>query len=574
MPQGNDLPNTFRTDVQAYILVNNKRYPVSLLEMMYRPDELPFAYVEIPIGRKAPKNPPTVTAELTGSGDLIAQINPMTPLTIMVKCQAYGNPPVDAEGKKKLRGYVDNEWMRIFSGYVLSPWIRKHRGGYASMALTAMGELGKLAASTSYVNGINKGVGEIGGINIPTIDTSFGVESGVVQSVIAMIQRKNPADNISASILFLLNQLVTMKAIKSTLPRSNEAALSAINRLQAVEHDSTPAGFPIKAGSGATNVGSPSSPVSGADFNKMLQWSVSRHFADLTYAGWAHGLTDGGGDLWTVFQGLIKSFLLSVIPTARAHDFIVPIYYGLGTKEFRTIDSNEYWKVETGKSFTPKDFAYVSDVLMYSTRADPMIIVSDGNRGTGFSTPLMGSSSFRPRNDEKGRVQIIDAPAWAVPPANLVPQAVAKNDSLPDSGAPNDDPTVAIERPANEFWYDRGLGDQICDWTLGFLSYVHRVIAITGRLRFDIAPGSLIKVTFIEDLYTRKNVKRYAMYGYVAEVRTSIGSRGRGTAAHTVLTLSHVHNTEEHERFEKLHLTHPVYKTAWIGTHLVDGADQ
>jgi len=265
--------------------------------------------------------------------------------------------------------------------------------------------------------------------------------------------------------------------------------------------------------------------------------------------------------------------LLSVIPTARSKDFIVPMFYGLNLPEFRAIDPNEYWAVETGKTFTPKDFSYVGEVLLFSPRGDPVTIPNDAGRGTGFTLPLLGSAKTNARGGVTGRLQVTECPAWAVPPANLVPEVVSKNSDIPEMGSP-DDPNVKIERPAAEFWYDSRLGDQVANWTLGFLEYVHRVISITGRLRFDIAPGSLIKVTFTEDLYTRQSVPKYDMYGYVAEIRTSIGSRGRGTSAHTVLTLSHVHDDAEHKNWPGSFGVHPVYNVSWTGTHLVDGADK
>ena len=561
MPQGNDVPNVFRTDVRAYIVVNGKHYPASLVETMYRPDELPYAYMEIPMGRKAPKDPPTEALDLPGAGDLISKLDPMTPISIKVKCSAYGNPP---DGKKK--GYVDGQWMTIFSGYVLSPWIRKRRGGYAALALTAMGELGKLASSTNYVSSIVQGKTE------STINVPAGVGSGVVQTVVEDVQKRLPADNISKAVIDMLQWLIKqpMAAAGGTNAANNAAAQSSIARLLAVSGKDVPTGFSISGGA-AKNLGD-NSAVDPAKFNKQLQWSVSRHLADLLYAGWANGLTDGGGDLWSVLQVIAKSFLFSVIPTARSNDYLVPMFYGLNNAAFRVIDPNEYWAVEIGKSFTPKDYAYVGNVWLYSPRADPVITVSDGHRGTGFQTPILGrTSNFAPRGGALGRLQIMECPTWAVPPANLVPEDVAKDKSLPDLGSP-DDPNVKFDKPAVEFWYDAKLGDNIASWTLGFLEYVHRVIALTGRLRFDIAPGSLLQVNFKEDLYTKGDNAQYSLYGYVAEVRTSIGSRGRGTTAQTILTLSHVHNDTEHKKWPSS--SHPVYNLAWTGTHLVDGADK
>jgi hypothetical protein len=487
-------------------------------------------------------------------------------MSIILKCTAYGNPPPG-----KLKGYDDGKWMRIFSGYVLSTWIRKHKGGYASMAITAMGEMGKLASSTSYVNTITTGteVSKVG-ISRPVIMATAGQQAGVVQTVCSDINKTLPADDIGKALLFMLRQMTTESKIRiRSVPELNNAANTAITRLETV------AAFSILAGGSAKNLGTGENVI---EFNRQLQWSVARHFADMLYAGWAHGMTDGGGDLWTVTQGLLRSFLLSVIPTARSKDFIVPMFYGLNLPEFRAIDPNEYWAVETGKTFTPKDFSYVGEVLLFSPRGDPVTIPNDAGRGTGFTLPLLGSAKTNARGGVTGRLQVTECPAWAVPPANLVPEVVSKNSDIPEMGSP-DDPNVKIERPAAEFWYDSRLGDQVANWTLGFLEYVHRVISITGRLRFDIAPGSLIKVTFTEDLYTRQSVPKYDMYGYVAEVRTSIGSRGRGTSASTVLTLSHVHNDNEHNHPEKAgwpsaNTVHPVYGVSWTGTHLVDGADK
>ena len=561
MAQGNDLPNVFRTDVRAYIEVNGQHYPVSLAEIMYRMDEIPYAYMEIPMGRKVPRTPATSSAEMPGAGPLIAELNPMTPVAIKVKCTAYGNPPED-----KLKGYVDGQWMTVFSGYALSPWVRKRRTGYASLALTAMGELGKLASSTNYVSSVTPDRTN------STINIPGGTAAGVVQAVTTEIRSALPADDLARAIRQTLEWLISKTIANSPVPFINNAARTSVLRLTAVSSpNDTPTGLTILGGAAAKALAG-KADVAPAEFNKMLQWSVARHLSDLLYSGWAHGLQDGGGDLWTVVQMIARSFLFGIVATARSKDFLVPIYYGLRAEPYRIIGPNEYWAVEMGKTFTPKDFAYVSSVLLYSPRSEPVVNANDGNTGFGFSVPMLGMAGMSvPRAGVIGRTQLVECPSWAVPPANLTPEVVAENGNLPDAGSP-DDPIIHPLRPAADFWYDIGLGTKIADWTLGFLEYVHRVISITGRLRFDIAPGSLVRVTFTEDLYTKQSVPKYNMYGYVAEIRTSIGSRGRGTSAHTIITLSHVHNDEEHKRW--INAQHPVFGTSWTGTHLVEGADK
>jgi len=580
-----ELPNVFRTDVKVYALISGKQYPVSLVETMFRLDEIPFAYVEIPMGRKAPAVPTTSAQDLPGAGSLVADVQPLTPFEIHVQCTSYGELPQDPVTKQpKLRGYVDGEYMTIFRGYVLSPWVRKRRGGSATLAITAMGEIGLLAASTNYTSTITP-VDSTKKINLP-----FGAGAKLVSNLTEWLwnintgaAQKGPAPNITSAILQLFTEIAKQSTPMGLPSAANGQAIPAIERLIPASgtgglaeafpvntNENAPMATPLATGAQSTTLGVSSSLVFDIDYNKMLNWSVARHIADLLYAGWANGIGDGGGDLWITLNLLAKSFMFSVLPTARVADFIIPIFYGAKGDPFRVIDPNEYWAVETGKSFNPRDYSYVGAVSLWTPRAPIPTLDAQGAK-TVIEMPSLGYYGMTPpgSNTPTGRLQTVECPTWAIPPVDLSTDWLGDNKKPPDAGSA-DDPTYSPARPATEFWYNYVLGSRVAQWLQGHLAYAHRVMAITGRLRFDIAPGSLVQINTADDIFSQnENAKMYSLFGHVAEVRTIIGTRGKRTTAQTVITLGHVHNETERKAWQVP--SHPVFGLPWVGTHLVEG---
>lgn len=174
-----------------------------------------------------------------------------------------------------------------------------------------------------------------------------------------------------------------------------------------------------------------------------------------------------------------------------------------------------------------------------------------------------------------GRLQTVECPSWAVPPSNLSPAWLGSNENPPEAGSP-DDTAYNQDRPATEFWFDEKLGDRIAQWILGDIIFAHRVVALRGRLRFDIAPGSLVQVNVKDSIFEETGQTK--LFGYVAEVRNLIGQRARGSTARTMLTLGHVYTGEEQTLWraggEPRPDGHPVYAQNWTGVHLVDGAEE
>jgi hypothetical protein len=504
---------------------------------------------------------------------LIENVKPLTRVQVFVQCTKRSDPPAG-----KSLGYIDAAYTAVFSGYIVSPWIRKRRNGSAVMAITAMADIGALAAATSYTATITPSDNKHETINIP-----YGGSGKLVSNVTEFVEKQNPADVLSKAITEVLKEIAVTRSPFKTPSTLNAIALGAINRLAfaaggaaaGVTQDSWPLFQPIAAKALAGG-----KAVDPAQMKKMLNWSVARHIADLFYAGWAHGLSDGGGDLWMFLSLLAKSFMFSILPLPGKNDLLIPIFHGSGIEQFEIISQNEYWAVEIGKSFSMKDYAYVSGVSLYSPRS--YVPVADGSKGYDLTIPSLGyahyaipgavTGSIAGASEESpnpGRTQVVECPSWAVPPIDLSPEWLGDGEDPPEAGSP-DDPRYSPGRPTTEFWFDYKVGSQIAKWTLGYLLFAHRVMAITGRLRFDIAPGSLVRVDMKDDLYTVKP-KEYSMYGWVSEVRIVIGARGRATSAHTMMTLGHVYNGDERAIFTG-DTVHPLFDKPWAGTELIAGS--
>lgn len=228
----------------------------------------------------------------------------------------------------------------------------------------------------------------------------------------------------------------------------------------------------------------------------------------------------------------------SVVPTINSATCapIMPVFKaGL---EWRRISLEEYGVVE-GRSFLPKQLAGV-------------LMVGSVNHSTGVNLAphnlnLAGGYIGYP----EGRLKIINAPGQM----NIVPNVERVLDTVPSG--PNIEEADIIKAHENACNFSKSY------WA--FEVFKHRTTTITGPVRFDICPGSPIRIDGmnISPTGNLNESDSSVLYGSVVAVRTVIDSQSPG--ANTSMVISHLRNASEEASALDVH---PIYKNVWPGSPL------
>lgn len=271
--------------------------------------------------------------------------------------------------------------------------------------------------------------------------------------------------------------------------------------------------------------------------------------------------------LWDKLAGQFHAnYLFSVVPTVDSA-LVVPFIPGLRGPYHRYIGADEY------------DNCDVYDNLPRSLRAVAVMM------GRTWSA---GASLGREQQPEfegiggwygvckSGLVMFKQAPRWltSVNPGfysgNSAPIGNPIGTALGAQGAqggqaPPGHPPARIFKDAQEIWnaYAQSL------YVYELLK--HRQGTLSGRVRFDIAPGSLVKIQTAEDKFTWNLLgQKDFMHTYAVVLRVSTSIDAEADNACTVLTLAHVRTEAENADPTTSICRHPLWNVIWSGCTLVD----
>lgn len=175
----------------------------------------------------------------------------------------------------------------------------------------------------------------------------------------------------------------------------------------------------------------------------------------------------------------------------------------------------------------------------------------------------INGGSFSPTPTPKhGMFLVRAAPAWAV---NLVSTGATRTKDTqmpPTTTTPDTDTPKQEEDPASSF-LDRLAHDYYVQETLR-----GRTGALTGRLRFDIAPGSTVKIESAPLSHIKDDQLTTYWFGEVIRVTITISCERR--LAETTLQLANLRTQEENESDAFSASRHPLYSEVWSGAPLID----
>jgi hypothetical protein len=503
--------------------------PVVSFQLNFALDDVPTAVIRIPLGRDP------VTGKVSSALGTITDIEPRTRCRVYAYAESLDGrfaPP----GKDP--GFPETDTL-VFDGFVASPKVV--RGvNTASLEIELFGVQAGLAGSTMLINSVTRA-------DLISSNSNIVVKAGggaVAWDIIAALARNPVEDDLwSIGILPVMTQAVFLTSAWTSLADNGaaQASLKRINKGNVLEIK------PLKLS------------VHNAP-TALLRQTVARTLGNHFYNTWASNT--GQGDMWNVLMTLRNLFLFHFVPAVN-EDALAPITPNLGGKPYRTLDPNEYnQSLARSSEFSWSDYAYRATVGLYAkTFRTPQ-----WDETSGVATKLGVATVAHKLMGQKGMIQLVQAPEWLIPSGAPAEHTVGKGGAVPDASNP-DVPAehLAYGDSVNKF-LESTLGNSVAATDLYEKLFLHRgSLEISGRLRMDISPGSLIKVNAPGERFSGKKDVFYGMVSRVS-VYASAGD-GSGGAAGTSLNLVSVRSEREHETLTTPY--HPLYQQTWVGGRLL-----
>jgi hypothetical protein len=525
--------------VSARAEIGGQSAPVSSFKVSYALDMIPTAHIDIPIGRDA-KLPGRVSE---GHGILTGLV-PFTSVKLYMTAEAQPGGRAAPSGKDP--GFGTKE-MLIFEGFAGGPAISKESGGSAALSVDCFGMPGALSGASRASSGVTI-ARAINGSEVAV--TRFG-RTAVPVHVYGEILT-NPALAVSAEDNLWNNGILPLfdnaaANVDSWFGEAGGFAEQAIDRINSGKGD-----LPVPALS--------LSQFSGEGVT--LRQRVARHLVTEFFDLWSTQSAGTDASLWDVLVKYTRGFLFHFVPAADT-DAIAPVTLNLGGEPHRILDPSEYYVTRwAARTADPSFYSYITSVglLMHGWQAM-------GNwQDASARAFVLGRAVLPNLGEAKGRFLLVDAPLWLAPIALPGQNTLLPGEGIPDAaflGSAGDVPDQAPSETEEEAFNSDG-GDAFAETMLHELVFKHREMEITGRLRLDIAPGSLIRVNTPGERFSGQGD---TLFGCADEVMIEVGSTGRDSIARTSFHLTCVRSEAEHAS----HTTpdHPLFQEVWRGGRLL-----
>lgn len=274
-----------------------------------------------------------------------------------------------------------------------------------------------------------------------------------------------------------------------------------------------------------------------------------------------------GSTLWNLLAGYYgPEFLFNIIPLVE-RALVVPLMPGY-RKHSAEIKANDY------------DFAELSGQIRRPLAGVAILGTPRIETGATGSTVVRNTfSGFYPRQEEtrKGMLQFFQAPAWlaGIKQAHSVGKvtgigrkytkgtSTTPQENNPDMRGDEDGMTANEIDIATQPLYDRYAQSMFIMESLR-----GRDGALSGKLRFDISPGAIVKIEGKGGIDINQDQLGKTLFGFVQ--RVSVGINAETGRAGTGFHISAVRSEEENEDPLTSTLSHPLYEQVFSGAPLVD----
>lgn len=574
MPSTNNNPieaTAVHAHIQGRITIlsaNNeveKEYPIAAFRSTFMLNSIPTAQVAIPVGRSSVDSG---SSDVIKARELSEQLKQFK--TAHVYLNIWGEFTPDARWPQ---GDI-----RVFNGYVTGTSLTRSVGAI-SVLVQLTHWIMDLDASSALSSELTKGTPI--GLQLPPISSDFSATISDPSDPMF----KNAADDfwraslkpkfielMEGGSLVKFLTCVPKDATKLNQPEKlrNDVALprlgdSAIGRFD----DDTKIDVPVCK--------------MATQLDLAAEGSISRHLTSTIFNGSA-----GYSSVFDKLMQALHLFQLTLVVNVDSAAVVPmsPCMYGTDMPRHVTVMASEYhafapseptfrvWRgVSISGHFTSEFGGYVPTM----EQEEDHVVDSSGCYIADSDEEL--PQEYRDRS-KLGTITFFPAPQWIVDDSMTF--ALTLPDTMP-LGTPGvnhtmeDDEDEAIQTPPEVPVADTGnektrdpniaktLGDKYAKWWYWVNQFLSRTGELTGKLRLDIAPGSIVRIEDLEGKLYDSPAEFGYMYALVTAVRVNVdASEGH---ASTSLSLSHIRRESE-----KLYGTerHPLYTERWVGTVLQD----
>lgn len=519
-------------------------FPVVQVVTSFELNAIPTISLTVAVGRNVK------TQEVSASHREIERLKVRHPIEVFMRAIPLGS-----------EGGTPNRWpdfVRIFDGYVTGTGWQRSTGG-ANLIIYGEHWLSELNY-TSAINGASH-PGNPAAFTYPAGFEAPALGGGGGTSVhwTHHLQLQGGVDAVSAESDLWENilkpwcrqvsakQPVDLRFIGLETPVGNDGALSILEGNG--EHR-------IVSEKMAMDLSGPDGLALGNSMARGLEKSMMNNVINTTL--WGKLVGGWAGDFW-----------FAVVP--RVEDaLIVPFVGALGPdQEFVTIEAGDYVQCDIHAS--------VAQQLAAIGINHPVEWLAGGNtNAAAFDAQKGGLAAVYPTPvKKKGVIMIKNCPSWMADPVQaylygraaegVQPAEPIRTGADRDNIGPDRDPGKDPNENQKEFrdsitryaqhWY-------ILEQLKG------RTGELSGRLRYDIAPGSQVKIEAGQDPFIEGDDLSTPFWASVSKVTNLINSEIQ--RAGTSFSLAHVRNRAENEDPDTSIDIPPFYKEAWQGKVLID----
>jgi hypothetical protein len=290
----------------------------------------------------------------------------------------------------------------------------------------------------------------------------------------------------------------------------------------------------------------------------------------------------GSVSMWDALMHASQMFHFTIIPLVQTA-VCAPIATCLTGAWFRTIKASEYYDLRANYAVT----RMLRGILMDSRFLARTGVYEDTPHAHGWGGCYMvdaddNLSTVLIEQAKRGAIEFCRPPEWldlrglieATETTNTIPPGPAAVDAPLVKGYSNFSHTMmgrkaSAPEPLPESTLkntQREVGDLYCKSVYWERHLLFRTAELTGKLRFDVAAGSIIRIESLDGKLAADDGTEgdpSYMFGMVTSVRTVINCQNG--EAHTSLVLAYL-RTEAEKDFGTA--DHPLYKFPWVGTVL------
>lgn len=313
--------------------------------------------------------------------------------------------------------------------------------------------------------------------------------------------------------------------------------------------------------------------VEGLDF---IAAGISAEMAKNTISAAEAGTVS----LWDKLVGnILPDYRLAVVPLASSA-LVVPVCPGFQTP-WQTIWGQEYTEIEV----TDQKPRQLKGIRLFLSSATFTGVGNGGRLGESNDMPTTGGRFDEPNVGDDGIILYMNAPSWTsncIAPSiwgrkSTAPFSTKANVVFPNVTIDKEEPVPQNkegENPKNAKIKVKNVWDLVAHAMYVGENLRGRNASITGRLRFDIAPGSTVAIQTVRDKFVNRQVPlggQEFLFGEVITVTFSFNSESM--SAGTAFAISNVRNWYENVYPGTSVERHPFYAVPWNGAPLVERAE-